>query len=286
MLVNTGFISEISNSFISIPELSKIRLSEISISNLFLPKTYYNLFNILINQHDGLIWNSIFDFGLFYKISLPFIILGAVKITSVALCQIKLKKFCIEVIFLLGMSCSLFTCLLIENLNVNKANSLHFYTLIMLTIGIKEAFSIFKKYIIIKKTILFSYAAAFIFFFSFYLSDYNNQISYDFRSGLEDAVQFAKQIPSDICLDSSIYYSQILFYDQTPTDVFLNTVEYSNYPSAFLHVKKFSNYEFGIDSENLDPEKVYIITNDMEYVFLKADFKTETFENYSVAYKM
>lgn len=286
LLVNTGFISEISNSFISIPELSKIRLSEISISNLFLPKTYYNLFNILINQHDGLIWNSIFDFGLFYKISLPFIILGAVKITSVALCQIKLKKFCIEVIFLLGMSCSLFTCLLIENLNVNKANSLHFYTLIMLTIGIKEAFSIFKKYIIIKKTILFSYAAAFIFFFSFYLSDYNNQISYDFRSGLEDAVQFAKQIPSDICLDSSIYYSQILFYDQTPTDVFLNTVEYSNYPSAFLHVKKFSNYEFGIDLENLDPEKVYIITNDMEYVFLKADFKTETFENYSVAYKM
>ena len=99
-------------------------------------------------------------------------------------------------------------------------------------------------------------------------------------------MQFAKQIPSDICLDSSIYYSQILFYDQTPTDVFLNTVEYSNYPSAFLHVKKFSNYEFGIDSENLDPEKVYIITNDMEYVFLKADFKTETFENYSVAYKM
>ena len=284
LLVNTGFISEISNSFISIPQLSKIRLSEISINNIFLPKTYYNLFKILINQHDGLIWNSIFDFGLFYKISLPFIILGAVKITSVALCQIKLKKFCIEVILLLGMSCSLFTCLLIDNLNVNKANSLHFYILIMLTIGIKEAFSIFKKYIIIKKAILFSYAMSFIFFFSFYLSDYNNQISYDFRSGLEDAVQFAKQLPSDICLDSSIYYSQVLFYDQTPTDVFLNTVEYSNYTSAFLHVEKFSHYEFGFDPENLDPEKVYIIKNEMEEIFLKESFKTETFENYSVAY--
>ena len=125
---------------------------------------------------------------------------------------------------------------------------------------------------------------SFIFFFSFYLSDYNNQISYDFRSGLEDAVQFAKQLPSDICLDSSIYYSQVLFYDQTPTDVFLNTVEYSNYTSAFLHVEKFSHYKFGFDPENLDPEKVYIIKNEMEEIFLKESFKTETFENYSVAY--
>lgn len=284
LLVNTGLISEISTPFFSIPKLLKMRSSEISINNLLLPKSYYNLFNILINQQDGLDWNSTYEFGLFYKISLPFIILGAVKITVTSLHKIKAKEFCFEVIILLGMICSIFTCLLIENLNVNKANSLHFFTLILLTIGIKEIFILLQKHIIIPKAILLSYAISFMFFFSFYLSDYNNSVSYSFRSGLESAVQYAKQKQSDICLDSSIYYPQILFYDQTPTDVFLDTVKYSNYPSAFLNAEKFNNFEFGINLENLNSEKVYIIKNNMEDIFLKQGYKIESFENYSVAY--
>lgn len=173
LLVNKGVIPEITTVFFSVPKLLSMRNSEISIKNLFLPQSYYNFFNVFLNQSDGLIWNSTDQFGLFYKISLPFIIIGAVKTISKTVKSIQKRIFAYETFILLGMLSSILTCLLIANLNVNKANSLHFFTLILLTIGIKETFVIFKNHLVVPKAILFSYAVFFIFFSLFYSGFYN-----------------------------------------------------------------------------------------------------------------
>ena len=285
LLVNKGIIPEITTNFFSIPKLLSMRSSEISIKNLFLPQSYYNFLNVFLNQNDGLIWNATNQFGMFYKISLPFIIIGAVKIISKTIKSPK-KIFNYETFILLGMLSSILTCLLIANLNINKANSLHFFTLILLTIGMKETFVIFKNHLIVPKAVLFSYALFFILFSSFYFGDYNKQISSNFRCGVQAAVEYVKeQDYINICVDSSVFYPQVLFFDQTPNDVFRNTVKYSNYPSAFLNVEEFGNYEFGIDYSNLKDDKVYIAKNDKNTVFISKGYNVVEFENYLVASK-
>lgn len=286
LLVNKGFIPEISTDFISIPKLLSMRSSEISISNLFSRQSYNNLFNVFINQNDGLIWNSTSEFGMFYKISIPFIIVGAVKITSISVKAIQKRIFDYKVFIVLGMISSILTCLLIANINVNKSNSLHFFTLILLTIGMKETLIILKNHSIIQKSILCSYMLSFLFFCSYYFGSYNDQISNSFRYGLQGAVEYVKDNNlDDICVDSSAYYPQILFYDQTPTDIFINTVKYTNYPSAFLDVEKFGKYEFGIDYNNLETDKVYIAKADNKKIFINENYKVVNFEEYLVAFK-
>lgn len=285
MLVNKGIIPEISTSFFSVPKMLVMRSSEVSPKKLLSPEAYYNFLKIFINQSDEFLWSSTVDFGLFYKFSLPFIVLGVVKAASTAFEKIKKRVFCFEGLILLGMFCSVVTCIMLTNLTVNKANSCHFYTLMFLTLGIKEVFAIFKKYSIVPKAVVCGYALMFVFFSSFYFSGYNKQISYDFRNGLGEAVEFVKEqeYPS-VCLDKSIYFSQVLFYDQTPTDLFLDTVEYYDYPAEFVSVKCFGRYEYPQDYEKLDADKAYIIRNETAELFSSKGYEIKNFENYSVAY--
>ncbi len=285
LLVNKGIIPEIATSFFSIPKLVVMRDSEISIKNLFSAQSYANLLHILLNQNDGLLWNSTRQFGLFYQISFPFVLIGAAKMIFVTAKSIAKRTFAYEALIVFGMLSSVFTCLLIANLNVNKSNSLHFFTLILLTVGIKETFGILKSRFIAPAVILCSYALLFLFFSFFYFGSYNRQISGSFRYGVQGAVEYVnKQNYDSVCVDSSIYYSQILFFDQTPHDVFRTTVQYSNYPSAFLNVEQFGKYKFGIDYDHLEAGQVYIAKADQSDSFVRKNFQVVHFEEYIVAF--
>lgn len=286
VFVNYGFLPEISTRYLSIPKLLSMRDAEISMGNLFSASSYNNFFNVFIKQDDGMLWNSTADFGLYYKWSLPFLLLGGVKLSMVAWKKVRRKIFCCETMILFGILWSVVVCLLISNLNVNKANSLHFYMLILLTIGIREIFMLCKRHAIIPKTLLCCYAVSFAFFLSFYFSSYNKQISYLFRAGTEDAVAYVKEQEfSDVCVDSEIYYPQILFFDQTPQPVFADTVKYANYPSAHVHVEKFGRYSFGIDYDDLNSHEAYIIKQEQCDLFADAGFETVRFDHFSVAYR-
>lgn len=287
LLVNRGYIPEITTSFLSIPKLLVMRDSELSLGNLLSWESYYNLLSIIWHQNDGLIWNASSDYGLFYKFSLPFILLGGVKLTRNAVRNVRSKAFSYEWIIILGMLSSILSCLIISRININKANSLHFYLLILLTLGIEEVFIIFKKHSLVSKTIIASYAIMFIFFLSYYFGVYNDHISYEFREGVEDAVHYVNAEEfTNVGVDTNIYYPQILFFDQTPHTEYMETVEYTNYPSAFLDVEKFGKYKFGIDYNNLAQHEAYIINSNREEIFTKLGYYVVRFENYSVAHKI
>ena len=286
LLVNYDLIPEISTRFLSIPRLLSIRDAEISFGNFISAQSYHRFFNIVVNQEDGLLWNTPGEFGLFYKISFPFILLGGVKLAMTAWKRFREKSFCYETVLLIGTACSLLTCFLVSDLNVNKANSLHFYTLILLTAGIREIFVLCGKRALIPKTVLCCYAISFFFFLSFYFGPYNEAISYPFRAGVEDAVKYVQEKGfSDICVDSDIYYSQILFFDRTPNDVYLETVEYKEYPAAFLQVEKFGKYTFGINSGDLDAHEAYIIKTEQNDFFSGQGYEIFECKNFSVAHK-
>lgn len=286
MLVNKGVIPEITTSFFSVPKLVQMRSSEISLSGLVSAESWNNLFKVLIGQNDGISSNCIEDFGMFYKFSWPFIIVGAVKLGTVAVEKSRNRKFSREAVVLLGMLCSVFTCLMLAHLNMNKSNSLHFFTLILLAVGVSEVMEQLKQRTVISKAIVACFGVSFVFFLSFYFDEYKENISGTFNYGLEDAVEFVNDNNFEkVYVCQGVYYSQILFYDQTPHDEFANTVEYVNYPSAFLDIATFGKYDMQPDYMALDEDSAYIIKVEKQNEFTTQGYTVEMFENYGVAYK-
>lgn len=284
LLVNKGVIPEIVTPFFSVPKLLVMRSGEVSLENLLDPASWYNLLKLIVGQDDGLIWNSTEEFGMFYGFSLPFILLGFAKLVSEAVQSIRTRSFCARTLAALGMFCAGFVCLLLRYLNINKSNCLHFYTLLLLTVGVQEAFVFFRSHVAVRRAILCGYALFFAFFTSFYFTQYNEQAASAFRDGLEEAVDYAKQQSAQtICVDSGIPYSLILFFDQTPGEVFRETVEYTNYPAAFLSPKGFGSYTFGIDLNQLDPDTVYILPQNQASHFSASGYTISTFDGYCVA---
>lgn len=103
-----------------------------------------------------------------------------------------------------------------------------------------------------------AYLVHFGVFAGWYFTEYPGISGRAWSYGLEEALEAAGESEGDIVLDSSIYWSNVLFYTQLPVDEFLETVEYKNYPSTFLDAASFGRYSFGIDLRELDTEAVYI----------------------------
>lgn len=285
LLVNKGIVPEIVTPFISIPKMIYLRDSELVLSNLLNPSAYYHVLNMLLTQSDGLAWNAISQFGLFYMWSVPLIVLGLVKVVVSAWQKVKNREFAYEILILCGMLTAFFTAVMISNSNINKVNSLHMYTAMLLAVGVHEIWVKAREWNVLRYSLVCAYGLSFMLFASFYFGEYNSSIAWNFRQGVEESVQFAKKQDGDtIYVDSSIYYPQILFFDQTPTPNYLETVEFANYPSAYLRATSFENYVFGIDTNQLDQKQVYIIKQSDKTTFQNAGFQVELFGQYGVAY--
>lgn len=82
-----------------------------------------------------------------------------------------------------------------------------------------------------------------------------------------------------------MYYPQLLFYDQTNTLEFLETVKYNNYPAAFLSAKSFTKYTFGIDRTG-DYDAYIIVNSDGgKWQFSNEGYTIVEFDEFAVAYR-
>ena len=286
VLVNNGYMEEIKTSFFSVPKMLVMRDSEISTKNLIDPNCWKSFWNVFYKQNDGLPWNSVGDFGMFGFISVPFLLLGIGKLIGVSVQKIKERIFSYELLILLAAFASAVCCLMLNSPNINRINSLHFYTLIFIAVGIGEAISWVKSGKYLKYAIAVGYFFVFFSFCGTYYGAYNDQIGEYFNYGAGECIQYVKTLDVDSCaVDSSIFYSQVLFYDQTPVDEYIETVEYTNYPAAYLSVSSFAEYDFGVDYYNVGEYDAYIVKNDDADRFADAGYMVKLFGNYAVAYK-
>lgn len=287
VLVNNGYMEEVRTSFFSVPKMLVMRDSEISPKNLIDPECWNSFWNVFYKQNDGLPWNSTGDFGMFYFISIPFMVIGIGKSFGVAWKKIKEKSFSYEIVFLLCAFASVICCLMLKNPNINRINCLHFCTLIFITVGIVEATSWFKSGQYFKHAIAVGYMLSFLSFCGTYFGSYNETIGYYFNNGAGECIQYVKSLGCESCsVDSSIFYSQVLFYDQTPVNEFRENVEFTNYPAAYLSVSSFGKYDFGIDYYNIGEYDAYIVRNEDAEWFTENGYVIKTFGNYTVCYDL
>ena len=288
VLVNNGLIGEIKTRLISIPKMAVMRDSEIKLSNLIKPTSYLYLLKLIFWQGDGLKHNSTY-FGLFYKSSIPFMTLGFFLQVKDFILSVKKKEFKAQNLFLTSLVCAIITTLLLYKPNINRANALHFNLLFSTAIGLNAFFNYFKKAKYLKRIFVVGYSILTIAFCGVYFVKFDKDISYNFKRGVKECVEFVKQNEFEkISVDSDIYYSQILFYDKTPVKNYRQTVKYQNYPNAFLIVDSFENYYFFDNSviEISDSFNAYIIAKSDRQRFIDSGYNVQTFYEFSVAYKL
>lgn len=292
VLVNKDIIPEIRTEYISIPKLLVMRDYDIALSNLKNSENWKNFFNLYMGQNDGLIWNSTEDFRMFYKISTPFIALGFISLAVGACEKFRKRKFSFEFVVIIGTVSSMLTCVMLTHVNVNRINSIHIYTAILLAYGLYTFWELGRaasKVRLVAKTVfvlsLFVMTFSFYSFTKYYFNEYNNEISYTFNQGLEESVEYVNEKGyKAVYVDSDAYFPQILFFDKTPTPKYLETVEFSYYPAAFVGVRSFDKYTFGIDYSELGKYDAYIIRSGRTAFLEDAGFSVVNFGEFSVCF--
>ena len=275
--VNYGLLPEVRTAFFSIPKLLALRDS-VSLHNI-LPNLR-NILGILVRQSDGWIWNSPERCGLFYYLTGPLMVLGLIALIRDAVRSHREKAFSPAPLILLQVLGGLILTMLVE-VNVNRANVLFLPLLLLAARGGLALSELFRDKRLLPELGLI-YLCLFCGFAHYYFTDYPAAASPAFYGGILDAVTETGAYPGEVLVDSDIVYPLVLFAARVPTDEFLETVEYANYPAAFLEARSFTRYRFTGDPR---PEEgsVFLLSSGRDLSpFLSAGFHVETFGHYAV----
>lgn len=285
LMVNKDIISEIRLPFFSIPKLVYFRDSEISFEKI--PENLANLWDILKNQSDGLPWNSIKNYGIFYPATLAFSFAGLALAIWHCILDIKKHRLGLSFFIISWLIAGLVIGALIH-VNINRINLLFMPMLILAAWGLLFAFNyIHPKTIFIP---LFAYMLYFAMFEKEYFTTYKDQIANNFCEGIEDAMNLATYKANSentkIIVDPNTSYPRILFFGQVDLRSYLSTVKYTNFPSAFLYVYSFDKYSFVVNENDIKPGNVYLLENSGNRMdkLQQAGYEVRNFGKYIVGY--
>lgn len=280
LLVNWGVLDEIRLPFLSIPRLLVMRANGFSLSRL--PENAATLLDILLKQSDGLIWNSPEGFGLFYYGTLPFFLVGAYRAFRDGLAALRDGEPRPLGFLTVPLLVGLFQGLCVVHANVNRLNSLWPAVVLLSAAGVWTLCARLGPRALLAPLLLC--AALFIRFEVYYFNDYAKDAQWAFRYGLEDAVDAALAREGEIRVTPDANFACVLFYSGQDPDEYRATVEYTNYPSAFLSVGRFGRFRFDLDLTNPNLSYVYIVNRSADRAALEeAGFAVERYGYYWVA---
>lgn len=283
LLVNKGYMNPVETSFFSIPKMTVMRDSEISFSAI--PENFKNMMKILYQQNDGLYWNSTAEFGLYYKGGTFLAAAGILICFYRFAVNIKTRTFSAGDLIIPTFIGGVLTGCLIH-VNVNRFNIIHISMIIFIAVGLKtilEQLSSVYRYSFHAAAVI--YMTVFFCFVGFYTTEYRENISAYFQEGVEEAVETAAEVSGGnrpVCIDSRFYYPKVLLYSRMPVTEYTETVEYSNYPSAFLDVSRCGNFYFG--NYSFDPGYVYIVPPERISEVSGAEWEVKEFGSAAVVY--
>lgn len=287
VLVNVGTISPIITRYISIPRLTVFRSSDVSLSIDSVLANIKNFISIIINQDDGLIWNSIPKFGIFYKFSTLFILIGFV--VCIYNCLTKRNTHVVDILINIQFLCSLILGA-VSSVNVNRINIVMIPLIYYCFYGVATILGITEKNIhrITFSAVVCAYSISFIFFYSYYLTDYNEIMSEQWGTGANEAIEYAVSLKASEIHVNDVEYPIVLFSAKYPTDKFIQTVEWYDDAASFRPIKSIDGYVFGdFTEENCDVTDVYICrSNNIGCIdYMKNNkMQVKSFGYYSVGY--
>lgn len=247
LFINTFDLNQFSVLGITIPRMKMNRYEEISTvfsGNLFenCVDNLLSLVRLLILQYDELNWNALPSYGLYYSVSIIFLIIG------IRVAKIKYNKNIYSQIMNIWMISSIVVGAFCK-ININRINIIMIPCVYYIILGIYE---VFEKYKTMIPCILIIYIVLFVCF----IQDYRNQDFneyFTFNSGLKDVVEYCE---NSSCENVYCYYSfkepfiYFMFYSEYDVNDYLNTVQYFDENGTFDNVKSFGKYRFYLPEKN------------------------------------
>ncbi len=258
LLINAGVMPEIKSAFISIPRLVEMRSDDFGFHHM-LDNLLYVL-NMLDTQQDGLVMNSTKEFGLYYRFSNVFMIIGILLLAKYVIEAFRKKKFDLRVFVFIQLAAIFLLGILIHNPHATRINCIHFFIIISIALGIYELsehyLSEFKYFM------LGIYTLAFVGFVLFYKKEYNITVQQLYIRDLGYCFEDAENMDKDVYVDDRISYSNILYYTKMPVNEFINTVKYDNYPDPYLNAVELGKYHrvraMTDDKRHIAVEDIYV----------------------------
>lgn len=280
MLVNMDIIEEIRLPFLSIPRLVVMRESEISFSQLSLKA--HRLWSIIKLQSDDLPWNGTSKYGIYHSGTLSFFVLGMFYCIKTSIEKAVRKKEAPELLVLTQIGGALLLGVLVYT-NINRINILFIPMIIVAAVGIYYLCSLIGlRYLVLPAAF---YLCMFIGFEHYYFTEYSDILGYYFCDGLEEAVEEAVSYEGQIYVSYGLKHSDILFLAEVPVTEYIETVEYYEYPSAYLDARSFGRFSYDFDPAAPETDAVYILNQNTDLApFEQAGFTLNTHGYYTVAH--
>lgn len=258
--INTFGLDQISIGKVTIPKLLVNRYDEVStvFSGNIIENCVDNLLatlRILILQTDGLEWNAISQFGMFYMISIIFFVIG-VK-ASLGKYKDNIYNQIMNIWMLAAIVLSAFC-----DANINRINIIMIPCIYYIVVGIYEFLNKYKVATLCVCTIYIVLFAEFMYVYT--SKDYNEY--YTFTSGVEEVVDYCNSLNEDTFYcqysfkEPFIYF---MFYGETDVHEYLDTVKYYEEGRTFDNIKSFGKYKFYLPSE-IKENSVIIVQKDTE----------------------
>lgn len=258
--INTFGLNQISIGKVTIPKLLVNRYDEVStvFSGNIIENCVDNLLatlRILILQNDGLEWNAISQFGIFYIISIIFFVIGVKE--SLGKYKDNIYNQIMNIWMLAAIVLSAFC-----DANINRINIIMIPCIYYIVVGIYEFLNKYKVATLCLGTIYIVLFAEFMYVYT--SKDYNEY--YTFTSGVEGVVDYCNSLDEDTVYcqysfkEPFIYF---MFYGETDVHEYLDTVQYYEESRTFDNIKSFGKYKFYLPSE-IKENSVIIVQKDTE----------------------
>lgn len=235
-------------------------------------------YKCLILQNDGLLWNGINGFGIIYLFSLPFFVFGIYKIF-----KHKMTQKPAVVLMMIMLVISLVSCIITNNVNINRLNIIVYPLIYFTAIGIYYVIS--EKFFVRYITVI-SYIAFFIYFSINYFTVFPQEIDNLFFKDFQEAVVSISDEKSKIYITSNVQRKNTASVSEILTLFFIDAD--AKYYQGDKRIEGMTfNEKYSFDNVEDMPisskeDAIYIVRDTEADLFNKNEFTFEKFGRFYV----
>ena len=233
LLVNYDIIPEIKTGIISFPRLSHFRSDELSLSPKAMLKRFYDSLIMFVSQDDGRVSDVTPMFGLYYKFSNCFILIGIVACIIDFYNSCKKKVMDNSAFFLILFVCAVILSGITE-IFFSRINIIHIPMTYFLVLGlwyIKDLLG--DKVLPVAVGVYICCAVAFL---GYYVTYHDDNVAEAYIDGCESALDYVDSLyesgeadeGATVQMLSGVGFTQTIFYTKYPTDKFIEDVNYAD----------------------------------------------------------
>jgi len=294
LLINNGIISEIALPFMSIPKMTGYRGGELSESLETCVERLLRVRYLLWNQDQGLPYDILLPYGLFYDIGRFFIIIGFLLFVVAMVreaCKRQVTRKWVVFIQLVGAG---IVCCLVST-NVHQTNCLYIPLVIFEAYGVWYTLRFFKERLrrawvtcAMTVVLLIIYVQQLVCYQVDYHTSFVSTLNAYFAQGTQDAIEYAldecaKKSVVNLGIERGFQWSRMLLYGEISAPEYLSSVVYKENNVEPLTMRKGNvTIENGIDYDNLSQEKIYIFYVD-HYGYFAEKYDIVSFSDWYVA---